>query len=452
MSQPFRVLIVHPCVGRRRGQRRYVRTWLMEPLPAATVAALMPADAQVHFADDRLEPVPYDLPVDLVCISVETYTARRAYQIASRFRQRGIPVVMGGFHASLATAEVSRYADSVVSGEAEVLLPELIDDWRHGRGQRIYRANGRPSLAGVRPDRRIFRGKRYLPITLIESARGCRFRCEFCAIQTVFGATQRRRPLDLVLEELRAQARPGRLVFMIDDNIVSDPVGAKELFRAMAPLGLSWVGQASSDIARDDEALALMRASGCRGVLIGIESLDPADLRRMGKAFNLAGGGPPAAVAAFRRHGIAVYGTFVVGYDADTPAAVRERVQFAIESGMFIAAFNHLTPFPGTPLYARLKAEGRLRWDAWWLAPDYRYNEVPYLPVNMSPDEVRRACLDARHQFYSWSSIARRLPAQRPGMWVRHAAINALHRWDVDSRDGLPLGDEADDAPLIEVC
>lgn len=454
-AAPFRVAIVHPCVGRRRNQRGYVRTWLMEPLPAATVAALLPAGCAVRFHDDRLEAIPYDEPADLVCISVETYTARRAYQIASEYRRRRVPVVMGGFHATLATAEVARFADSTVAGEAEALLPLVIDDWRHGRGRRIYRAEGRPDLAGVRPDRSIFRGKRYLPVSLIETARGCRFRCDFCAIQTAFGATQRRRPLDLVLAELRLHARPGRLTFLIDDNVVSDPAGAKELFRAMAPLGLTWVGQASSDIARDEEALALMRASGCIGVLIGFETLEAGDLRRMGKAFNLGGGGPSATVAAFRRHGIRVYGTFVVGCDGDTRQAVRDRVRFAIDSGMFIAAFNHLTPFPGTPLYHRLATEGRLRWPAWWLAADYRYNDVPFIPARMSPDEVRRTCLEARRSFYGWSSIARRAAMQRSGdplMALRYWAINAMHRWDVDGRDGMPLGDEAYAGELIEAC
>ncbi len=454
MSASFHLTLVHPCVGRRAGMRPYIRTWLMEPLPPATIAALTPAGVTVTFHDDRLEPIPFDAPTDLVAISVETYTAKRAYQIASEYRRRRIPVVMGGFHATLCPDEVVRYADSVIVGEAEALWPQVLDDWRHGRGQRIYRAGARPSLARVTPDRSLYQGKRYLPITLVETARGCRFRCDFCAITSAFGATQNRRPVDLVIDELRAAHRPGRLVFIIDDNVVSDPAGAKELFRAMAPLGIRWVGQASIDAAWDDELLALLRASGCQGVLVGFESLEAADLKRMNKGFNLARGGPPAAMAAFRRHGLRVYGTFVIGYDHDSADAVQRRVDFAREEGLFIAAFNHLTPFPGTPLYERLWREDRLTSAAWWLDPAYRYNDVPYRPIGLDADEIRRLALQARRDFYGWSSIARRAMQRQhwrdPYMWFHFLVINAMHRWDVSGRDGLPLGDAAWQGDLLE--
>ena len=139
--RPWRITIVHPCVGRFVGMRRYIRTWKMEPIPAAMIAALVPADVEKRFYDDRLEPIPFDEPTDLVAISVETYTARRAYQIASEYRRRGVPVVMGGFHATLCPAEVMQYSESIVIGEAESLLPEVIDDYRHGRPRRVYRSS-----------------------------------------------------------------------------------------------------------------------------------------------------------------------------------------------------------------------------------------------------------------------------------------------------------------------
>src|SRR6188768_132854 len=159
----MRLTIIHPCIGRRPGQS-YIRTWQMEPLPAATLAGLTPKDVEVRFYDDRMETIPFEEPTDLVAISIETYTAKRAYQIASEYRRRGVSVVMGGFHASLCPDEVARHAEAVVVGEAEALWPEVIDDWRHGTPKKVYRQQGRTSLAGARPDRRIFRGKRYLPV------------------------------------------------------------------------------------------------------------------------------------------------------------------------------------------------------------------------------------------------------------------------------------------------
>ncbi|MCC6988656.1 MAG: B12-binding domain-containing radical SAM protein [Acidobacteria bacterium] len=425
----------------------------MEPLPAATLAGLTPADVDVRFYDDRMEEIPFDEPTDLVAISVETYTARRAYQIASEFRKRRVPVVMGGFHASLCPEEVGRYAESVVVGEAELLWPEVVDDARHGRLRPQYRAAGRTPLDGLRPDRTIFRGKRYLPVGLVEAGRGCHVQCEFCAVQTVFEATQTRRPIDDILEEIRALRHEKKLFFFVDDNITSNLRQAKEFFRALIPLNVRWVSQASINAAHDEEFLDLLVRSGCQGVLIGFESLEPANLALMNKRFNTARGGFETALANLRRHGIRVYGTFIFGYDGDTPESFAPTVAFAEEHAFYIAAFNHLTPFPGTPLYARLQAEGRLLYDAWWLDDRYSYNRIPFTPRGMSPEALQQACLQARRQFYGWTSIVRRSldPVNRGNafMWRNFYMINALHRQDVSLRDHYPLGDQAWQGPLL---
>ncbi|HZD03339.1 MAG TPA: radical SAM protein, partial [Longimicrobiales bacterium] len=367
-------------MGRRPGMKRYIRTWRMAPLPAAAVSAMTPAGVEKRFWDDRLEAIPFDEATDLVALSVETYTARRAYQIASEYRRRGVPVVMGGFHASLCTDEVARYADSVVVGEGEEVFPEVVDDYRHGTPRKVYRADRRPGRI-VTPDRSIFRGKRYLPIGLVEFARGCRFRCDFCAIQSFFGSTQSHRDVDEVIAEIGEIRRPGQMIFFVDDNIMSDLEAAKELMRALVPLRIRWVSQSSINVAFDEEALDLMERSGCQGVLVGFESLAPASLKAMRKSFNLMKGGPRRAMANFRRHGLRIYGTFVFGYDADGPEAFESALAFARDESLFIAAFNHITPFPGTPLYGRMAEQGRLLWDAWWLDDRYRYNMVPFRPA-----------------------------------------------------------------------
>jgi radical SAM superfamily enzyme YgiQ (UPF0313 family) len=433
--------------------RGYIRTWKMQPLSPALIAALTPADVEKRFYDDRLEPIPFDEPADLVAISVETYTARRAYQIASEYRRRGVPVVMGGFHATLCPEEVARYAESVVIGEAESVFPRLLDDYRHGRPDKIYRAATRPERS-TEPDRSIFAGKRYLPIGLVEFARGCRFRCDFCAITAAFDAKQTHRPIDRVIDEVRRVKRRGQMIFFVDDNISSTLPAAKELMRALIPLKIRWVSQSAINVAYDDEALDLMKKSGCQGVLVGFESLDPETLGQMNKRFNLMRGGPAEALERFRAHGLRIYGTFIFGYDHDTPATFRRSLDFAREQGLFIAAFNHITPFPGTPLYRRLEAEGRLRYDAWWLDPRYRYNEVPFEPKSMTPAELSAHCVAARREFYGWPSIGQRAaqPVNRrdPWMLLNFLAINAMHQVDVSGRNGLPLGDEAWRGELLE--
>lgn len=445
-SRPFRLTLVHPCVGRPLGMKNYVRTWKMEPLPPATIAALAPADVEKRFYDDRLESIPYDEPCDLVAISVETYTARRAYQIASEYRKRGVPVVMGGFHATLCPDEVRQYCETIVIGEAEDTFPELIDDYRHACPKREYRAASRPVMS-VRPDRSIYAGKKYLPIRLVEFARGCRFKCDFCAIQSFFNSTHSHRSIDQVLAEIHEIRRLGQMVFFIDDNITSSPNEAKELMEALIPLKIRWVSQSTINIGYDEEALDLMKRSGCQGILVGLESLNAETLTRMNKGFNMMKGGPEVALANFRRHKLRVYGTFVFGYDQDRPETIRETVRWARDQGLFIAAFNHITPFPGTPLYARMKSEQRLIRDPWWLDEQYRYNMVPFQPANFSPEELAACCYEARREFYSWRSIGeratQRIMWRSPWMLLNFLAINAMHHWDVETRSGMPLGDAA---------
>ncbi|MEM7397002.1 MAG: radical SAM protein, partial [Verrucomicrobiota bacterium] len=339
----------------------------MEPLAPAYLAGLVPDHVEVRFWDDRMERIPYDDPTDLVAISVETYTAKRAYQIASEFRRRGVPVVMGGFHATLVPDEVMEYAEAVVVGEAEQTFPRLIDDFKAGRMQRLYRAEGRPSLKTIEPERSIFKGKRYLKLGLVEAGRGCTFKCNFCAVTSYFNATQSHRPIEKIVEEIKSMKDEKKLFFFVDDNTVSHPRWAKELYTALKPLKIRWVSQASITLTHDEELLRLMKESGCQGVLIGFESLNPDNLAGMNKKFNMTRGGYEPALARLNKYGIRLYATFMFGYGHDDLASFPATIEFCIRHRIFMAAFNHLTPFPGTPLYQRLEEEGRLFYDKWWL-------------------------------------------------------------------------------------
>ena len=438
----MRLTLIYPSVGRKEG-RPYVRAWQMQPLSMAVLAGLTPTDWDVRFYDDRMEEIPFDEPTDLVAMSVETFTALRAYKIARQFRARGIPVVMGGYHVTLLPEEAASEADAIIIGDAEPVWLQLLDDARRGELQPVYRGQSRRTLRGVSLRREIFGKRPYQNITLVEFARGCNFKCDFCAITAFHSATQNHRPADEVADEMRRTG--SNRFFIVDDNIVSQPERARELCRAMIPLGINWVGQASIHIAQDDELLELMVASGCRGILIGMESLDPANLRSMGKEWNLAAGSFAESLARFRAHGLAVYGTFVFGYDNDDAKQIERSVAFAREHKLFLAAFNHLIPFPGTPLYRRLEAEGRLLKRRWWLDPESRVGDVYFQPNRMSPDELQAACLGARKSFYRWSSIFERLRDGRANatsllMLGVYLGLNISAHFDIDLRQGLRLG------------
>lgn len=448
----MRISLIQPAIGHRVGEP-YIRSWQMEPLTIATLAGLTPAGIDLRFYDDRMERIPYDEPTDAVAIPVETYTANRSYQIASEFRRRGVPVILGGFHPTLVPEEASRFGEAIVVGEAESAWPEVVDDLRHGTLKRRYQGQ-RTDLSGMSVNRTLFQGKRYLPIGLVETGRGCRFPCEFCAIQTFFGQSYRSRPVGAVLHELEALKDQKKLFFFVDDNFAGDMKAGRVLLADLARLKLRWITQMSINAAHDEEFVSLLARAGCRGVLIGFESLNEDNLRQMKKRFNTMKSGYAGALANLRRHGVAVYGTFVFGYEHDDQNSFDEAVDFAQAEDMYIAAFNHLTPFPGTPLYQRLEQEGRLRYANWWLDPGYRYNGVPFTPKKLSPEAVTQGCVSARRRFYAWHSILKRSLRNRSDffMFRNYFPINALHRNEVSQRNGYPLGDEAWQAPLLEVA
>jgi radical SAM superfamily enzyme YgiQ (UPF0313 family) len=260
---------------------------------------------------------------------------------------------------------------------------------------------------GPLPDRSIFAGKRYAPVSLVQFGRGCQYNCDFCSIRAFYGNSLRYRPVEQVLAEIRNQ--PHRLLGLVDDNLFADRERAQALLRGLIPLGKRWVCQASIDITWDPDLLRLMRESGCLAVMIGFESLQPENLTQMNKRWSLRGGGFRAAVEGLRAHGIQVYGSFVFGYDHDTPEVFDATARLAVETGLCLANFNLLTPTPGTRLYERLEQQGRMRYHPWWLDPAFRYGQAPFRPLGMTSEQLDAGCYRARRLFYGYGAIVRRL-------------------------------------------
>ena len=227
----MRLTLIYPSVGRKEN-RPYVRAWQMQPLSMALLAGLTPSDVDVRFHDDRMEEIPFDDSTDLVAMSVETFTALRSYKIARHFRARGVRVVMGGYHVTLLPDEAAQEADAIVVGDAEPIWSQLLDDAWHRRLQPIYDGRGKRSLSGVRTRREIFAGKNYQNVTLVEFARGCNFKCDFCSITAFHDANQNHRPAHEIVAEMAATG--SRRFFIVDDNIVSQPAKVRELCRALS--------------------------------------------------------------------------------------------------------------------------------------------------------------------------------------------------------------------------
>jgi radical SAM superfamily enzyme YgiQ (UPF0313 family) len=417
----------------------------MEPLVFAILAGLTPPDVETMLYDERLEPIPYDDPTDLVALTVETYNARRAYQIAMQFRRRGVPVVMGGYHPTFLPDEALQFANAVVIGDAEGLWPQLVRDAQGDRLEKIYRQPDYPPLNGFIPDRRIFRGKRYAPAALVQYGRGCRFACEFCSIHAFYGSNLRQRPVREVVAEIEALER--KHIFLVDDNIFVDVLKAQELFQALIPLKIRWSCQISIDVAGDDALMKLLKKSGCTTAVIGFESLNERNLAQMKKKWNLRYGDYATSVQKFRDQGVMIYGSFVFGYDDDTLASFDHCLEFALHHNFYLANFNPLTPMPGAKLYSRLHAEKRLIYNRWWLQPDYSYGQATFQPAGMTADQLTEGCFRARRQFNEYNSIFKRAldfktNCRDPYRLGLHLASNFVSRREILKKQGRRLGEE----------
>ena len=438
------ISLVKPTLG-QHPDGPFVDEGRMEPLNLGLLAGLTPPGVDVRLWDDRVDEIDYDEPTDLVAITVEAFTARRAYEIADEFRARRIPVVMGGMHATALPNEVAGHADSVFTGDAETLWAEVVSDAHAGKLRPRYAAPIGAPQPGTRARRDIYEGKGYLPVSLLQFGRGCHFRCEYCAVGTYFDHRHHVRPIAEVVAEIRSQ--PRRDLFFVDDNLIADHDSAKALFRALIPLRVRWVSQASIDQVHDQELMALMVESGCLGNVIGFESLDAANLAQMGKRPNLAGFDRYAsAVQTLRDHRLQTWAAFLLGYDHDTPETMLAQCEWAIEQHFTFAAWNVLMPYPGTPLYARLREEGRLLYDGrWWLHPDYRFNSAAFEPRGMTADQLTETAWQCRRRWNSVSSIVRRALDRSTNMssltrFALYAIYNPLYRRESLKRHGLRLG------------
>jgi len=409
-----RILLIHPQnYLQRHATGIYGRSLRYAPLTMPTLKALVPPElgAAVTVVDEMVTDVDCGAPADLVGITAITGTATRAYEIADRFRARGATVVLGGVHPTLCTAESLQHADAVVRGYAERTWPRLLRDVVAGRLERTYEDHEPfdPALI-VSPDRSVIDRRDYLGWGTVEMSRGCSKHCDFC-VSHRFHPTYLCRPVADVIAEVRAI--PSKVIFFLDPNLIGDRDHAKAFFAEFAKLRRWWVGCASLDIVDDPELLDLVARSGCRGLLMGFESLRPEALAAAGKSANL-GKTYAQVVEALHDHGILVQACFVFGFDTDDTSVFEEAAEHIVNGRFDLPQISLYTPFPGTPVFDALDRAGRILTRDWAL---YNGQNVVFRPLRMSAEELERGTEWVRRRVYSWSALSRRLLG-RP-LWVK---------------------------------
>jgi radical SAM superfamily enzyme YgiQ (UPF0313 family) len=376
------------------------------------LAARVPPGWQVTHVDEEVAPIDWSAKPDVVGITFHTPSADHAYEMAARFRRRGACVVMGGPHVSLVPEEAARHADVIFVGEAEGLWEEFLGSFPAGIHTRVYRQRSAPSLRGSPMALKPLFHRRDYSSGVLFATRGCPNRCDFCAVTAMYGAGLRKRPVAEVAAEYASFA--GKRIIFWDDNIAGDREYAKELFRAIAPYRKWWASQASLPVGADDEFLDAARRSGCKQLFLGLESISQPSMDEVGKTFNRVED-YARAIARIHAHGIAVQAGIVFGFDHDTPAVFRDTLDFLEGTGVQNATFNILTPYPATPLFRRLEAEGRL------LTRDWRkFNgrtDVVFEPRRMSATELLAGFRYANRRFYSLPSVAKRLWRSPVQVW-----------------------------------
>lgn len=394
------ILLVNPLrVGRGQSSVQYMAT---TPLALPLLASITPAEFEVRIVDENQEKVDFDADVDLVGITVMLHVAPRAFEIAQAFRARGKKVVMGGFFPSLWPEKAMPYVDSIVIGEGEYSWLRLLDDLKSGRPlQQFYRQDSFIDLSAIPLVKKTFMPDAHC--YHIETTRGCPYACDYCSVTRFYGNTYRHRPVADVVRQ--AEQLTDKLIFFVDDNIAGHKEYAKELFKALIPLKISWSGQFTIFTARDTELMDLAGKSGCRFLFTGFETLNPKNLKEMNKAWAKPED-YPELIARVHDAGIGVYGSFMLGFDHDTKDVFKETLDFAEANKVDLALFSAVFPIEGSKLYAKLKEENRI-----FETDMTRYNGqyATFYPKNMTREELDAGLLWLWQNFYSKAGIKKRV-------------------------------------------
>ena len=419
----MKILLISPVVDL---EKRREKGLMVPQLSLYILEGLTSPEHRVKIIEEETEDINLDEDCDLVGISCMTPNAPRAYWLAGEFRKRGKTVVLGGVHPTILPDEALQYADCVVIGEAEGVWKKVLDDYRNGCLQKTYR-DPEPDLTKYVPKnfktdikKRVFNA---LPIL---TTKGCPYSCDFCCVSNLYGNKIRHIPVENVVRDITESE--GKVFVFLDDNIIGHPKYAKELFRAIKPLKIKWVGQASISLIKDIEILQLAAESGCKALLIGLESVSESQMKTMRKSIKEIKE-LQLALKKIMKMGILIHASMIFGFDSDTREVFDETVRFLSRNKISTVSFCILTPLPGTKTYKDLNSAGRLLTADW---KHYNNRTVVFNPKNMTPYELQLENLLAKRKFYRVISILRRLSGNMDN-FILHLATNYAYLKQIKS-------------------
>ncbi len=426
----MRIKLINPGHLDAGGQPEKIHKELIPGLTLPYLAALFPREHEVEIVEDGLEEIHYDDSVDLVGITAMTSRVPRAYQIADRFREKGVPVIMGGFHVSALPEEALEHCDAVVQGEAEGLIEQIISDVAAGRLDGVYKRNDQGDLHHLpAPRYDLLKMENYiLPFYPVQATRGCPYCCEFCVVSAFYGRRHRKRPVTDVIADM---TKAGLFVFIVDDNLPVDRAYTLDLFEQMKPLHKLWGGQFNLAAANDEELVKAAADCGCIFLYIGIETVDPANLQSSGKSVNL-NISAEAAIRNLKRYQIDPFVSMIVGFEHDDANTEKKIIDFCNRTRVSLLLLYILTPIPGSPLYEKITAMGINLKKEWHL-----YNGTHALldSSKMHAAEIEALYAGIYQKVYSLSGILRRT-AFPPHVVIlllnlifRLGLKNSLHPW-----------------------
>lgn len=411
----IKIALLAPAGAMHRYSGSFGKSLHYAPLTLTTLAALVPEDveADVVIYDETAGKIPLDIDAELIGITCITGTAPRCYAYADYFRKKGKTVFMGGVHPSFMPEEAGQHADVVFTGFSEQTFPQFIHDYVNGNYQKLYRQNCDFTIEGKPiPRRELLNKKRYITTKTVEAIRGCSLPCSFCAYPAAFGRTVYKRPVKEVVAEI--EALHTKHVLFPDVNLITDRKYAIELFTALIPLNIIWLGLATSSVGIDGELMTVFRKSGCKGLLIGFESITQESQKYINKGVNRVDG-YIELMKKLHDNGILVQGCFAFGGDEEDESVFDRTVETVIKAKIDLPRYSILTPFPKTQYYNQLEQEGRIIERNWAM---YDVEHCVFLPKKMTKEQLEAGTERAWRDTYSTSSILKRLAPFNHSPWL----------------------------------